>query len=109
MGARYSRFRARSHASLDLVAREVATRSRGCHRGSRGGAPKLISTPQELAELVKRANALLALAIKAGARSHAAEAYHHPLEVQSRIWKLVTKQHELWWVHGAQLFGREVD
>ncbi len=71
--------------------------------------PKLMSTPQELAEMVKRANALLALAKKVGARSHAAEAYHQALEVQSRIWKLVQRQHEVLWIHGTQVFGREVD
>ncbi len=68
-----------------------------------------MSTPQGLAEMVKRANALLALAKKVGARSRAAEAYHQALEVQSRIWKLVQIQHEELWVHGTQVFGRAVD
>ncbi len=71
--------------------------------------PKLMSTPQELGEMVKRANALLSLANKVGARSHAAEAYHQALELESRIWKLVTNQHEVLWKHGAQLFGHAVD
>ena len=71
--------------------------------------PKLMSTDKELKAMVKRANALLAVARRTGSRDRANDSLARAQALQSRIWKLVVRQHEVLWVHGALLFGRDVD
>jgi hypothetical protein len=62
-----------------------------------------------LDERVERAKTYLAMATPNGTTEMPNRAMRHALEVQSRVWTLVVRQHDQLWLHGAAIYLRDVD
>jgi len=69
---------------------------------------KLMNSEAELAAMVERATAVLAVTKPSDVPRERA-ALDAAMDAQSRVWALVSRQHEEVWRYAALLYGRQVD